>query len=178
MIKKIFHFFQIICLTVLVIITFSYNNSIETKINNNNINKTINLSTMASKISEFDYDRLNTSLDTYTGDLTGYAADCPLCTGYLACLSKYNVRDGTTTYFDKDYGNVRIVASSRNLPCGSIIRFDSKRVSSEPVYAIVLDRGVFGNAIDLLTPSEEYAAKHVGRSLITYDVLRNGWELQ
>ena len=59
---------------------------------------------------------------------------------------------------------------------GSIIRFESSRISEEPIVAIVLDRGVLGNNIDLLTPSEEYAYKYVGRSKITYDVLRMGWE--
>ena len=84
--------------------------------------------------------------------------------------------DGTTTYQDADYGIVNIVASSANLPCGSIIRFNSERISSTPVYAIVLDRGVLGNAIDLLSESEEYASKYIGRSSITYDVLRSRWE--
>ena len=55
------------------------------------------------------------------------------------------------------------------------MRFNSSRVSSEPVIAIVLDRGVLGKALDLLTPSEEYAGKYIGRQEITYDVLRNGW---
>ena len=41
--------------------------------------------------------------------------------------------------------------------------------------AIVLDRGVLGTDIDLLSPSEDYARQYVGRHKITYDVLRNGW---
>ncbi len=77
---------------------------------------------------------------------------------------------------DKDYGKVYIVASSKNLPCGSIVSFNSKRISDDKVIAIVLDRGVLGNALDFLTPSEAYAAKYIGRSSITYDVLRSGWE--
>ena len=113
---------------------------------------------------------------SYTGSLTGYSADCPACGGTLACKSSYNVyKNGVVTYPDSEYGNVRIVASSKNLKCGSIIQFDSGRVSNETVYAIVLDRGVLGNNIDLLVQSEEYASKYIGRSKISYNVLRYGW---
>ena len=108
------------------------------------------------------------------GYLTGYGADCPLCGGTLACLSSYNVyKNNVVTYNDRTYGNVRIVASSRNLPCGSIVRINSSRVPGG--LAIVLDRGVLGNNLDLLCPSEEYASQYVGRSYVTYEVLRRGW---
>ena len=51
---------------------------------------------------------------TYTGDLTGYSADCPLCYGTLACKPSYKVyKNNVVTYNDKVYGNVRIVASSK-----------------------------------------------------------------
>lgn len=116
------------------------------------------------------------SLNKFSGDLTGYAADCPLCNGTLACKSSYNVyKNGVVTYPDKTYGNVRIVASSKSLTCGSIIKFDAKSISNEPVIAIVLDRGVRGRNIDLLMPTEDAARKQVGRKKITYDVIRNGW---
>lgn len=113
---------------------------------------------------------------SYSGDLTGYAADCPLCNGTLACKTSYNVyKNRVVTYKDNQYGNVRIVASSKKLPCGSIIRFNLKSISKNPVYAIVLDRGVLGRDIDLLMPTENDARKSVGRHKITYDVLREGW---
>ena len=108
------------------------------------------------------------------GYLTGYGADCPLCGGTLACLSSYNVyKKNVVTYNDRTYGNVRIVASSRNLPCGSIVRINSNRVPGG--LAIVLDRGVLGNNLDLLCPSEDYASQYVGRSYVTYEILRRGW---
>ena len=156
----------------------------ETYSTNENINRSIDLSTMAIYINNEEEAKANEealqtylwgSLDSYTGDLTGYGANCALCTGRLACTGQ-DVRDGTDTYIDNTYGEVRIVASSSNLPCGSIIRFESPRISSEPIIAVVLDRGVLGNNIDLLTPSEDYALRYVGRSSITYDVLRMGWE--
>ena len=173
--KVIFKLCKTLMLVFIVIISSSNNEVIEANVNNNNLNKAVNVSTMALKISEFNYDALYGAKDTFTGDLTGYAYNCPLCTGHLACMSNYNIKDGTITYPDEDYGIVNIVASSANLPCGTIIRFNSSRISSTAVYAIVLDRGVLGNAIDFLSIDEDYAIRQVGRSSITYDVLRFGW---
>ena len=145
-------------------------------VENNNVNKTVNLTTMAMKIIEVEDTIKYTPVATYTGDLTGYAYNCPLCNGTLGCMPKYNIKDGTTTYKDYEYGEVKIVASSKNIACGSIIRFKSDRVGEGEQFAIVLDRGVGGYALDLLTPSEDYASRYIGRSQITYDVLRSGWE--
>ena len=79
-------------------------------------------------------------------------------------------------YLERSKEKAYIVASSKNLACGSIVRFTSNRVGEGEQFAIVLDRGVGGYALDLLTPSEEYASRNIGRSKITYDVLRSGWE--
>lgn len=157
-----------------VMASSSYVHVIENKTYSDNTNKTVNLSTMALKLEELIENDIYSAKDTYTGDLTGYVFNCPLCTGLLACNWRYDVTDGTTTYDDETYGEVRIVASSKNLPCGTIIRFNSERISSKPVLAIVLDRGVRGNALDLLSEDIEYALT-LGRSVITYDVLREGW---
>ncbi len=147
----------------------------EKNIDNTNINKTVNLSTMAMKIEQSEWDKLYTPLNTYSGDLTGYVYNCPLCTGKLACMSSLDLSGGRTTYNDESYGDLRIVASSSNLPCGSVVSFESDRVSSEMIYAIVLDRGVIGTSLDLLVANLDDAYTTVGRSEITYNVLRNGW---
>jgi len=170
-VSKIIRLFLVI--TFIVIIGSSTN--VKTKqVDNINQNKVIDLSSMARKYQEDVDNDLYASLDTFVGSLSGYIANCPLCTGYLACTNEYVVGK-PASYDDLDYGSVKVVASSRNLPCGSIIRFESSRISKEPIVAIVLDRGVLGNAIDLLTESYEYATTTVGRSTITYDVLRSGW---
>ena len=186
--KILLRFVNIFKLSLIIVVIFGIKTSsfkTESSSINENVNKSINLSTMALYINKEEEEKANMealqtymwgSLDSYTGDLTGYGAFCPLCTGHLACKSSLDLSNGRTTYEDKTYGTVRIVASSKNLPCGTIIKFDSKRISDEPTIAIVLDRGVLGNDIDLLTPSEEYASKYIGRSSITYDVLRFGWE--
>lgn len=174
--KKVFIRIVQVCIVLLVIlIAKSSNDLLETKISSDANNRIIDLSTMALKLEEDIRKDIYSAKDTYTGDLTGYHANCPLCSGRLACSPNYYVQDGTDTYIDETYGTVKIVASSKNLPCGTIVRFMYPSISSEPIVAIVLDRGVLGNDLDLLTPTEEYAIKNVGRRAITYDVLRQGW---
>lgn len=186
--KKIKYISYLIKLSIIVLVVLGIEtSSFKTKSysTNENVNKSVNLSTMAIFINKEEEQKraeealqkyLYGVLDSYTGDLTGYGADCPLCSGRLACNSKIDLSNGKNTYVDKTYGTVNIVASSKNLPCGSIIRFTSKRISPEPVIAIVLDRGVLGNDIDFLAPSNAYAAKYIGRTSVTYDILRMGWE--
>ena len=121
--------------------------------------------------------KIGDPLYTFVGELTGYAGDCPLCSGYLACPPRTNVLKKGIYYTDKKYGKIRIVASSKKYPCGTILKFNVKKLSSEPIIAIVLDRGVGGNVIDLLTDSEDYARKHVGRVRnLNFEVLREGWK--
>lgn len=157
-----------------VMLSTSYVHIIETKIYSDNVNKSVNLSTMAMKVEELIENDIYSSKDTFTGDLTGYVYNCPLCNGTLGCMRSYDITDGKTTYNDATYGEVRIVASSKNLPCGSIVRFNVGKLSSEPILAIVLDRGVRGNSLDLLSKDVEYAL-NLGRIVITYDVLRVGY---
>lgn len=147
----------------------------EAKIINENINKNIDLVAKAQKEYEFIANDLYAPIDYYNGYLTGYAANCPLCGGTLGCTGQ-NVLDGTTKVYDKDYGTVNIVASSSNLPCGSIVSFNLDSISDKPITAIVLDRGVLGTNLDLLVESEEYARMYVGGRKITYNVLRKGYE--
>ena len=144
---------------------------------NNNLEKSLDLKVIQDNQNELYIQGENNPLYTFTGELTGYAGDCPLCSGYLACPPRTNVLKKGIYYNDKTYGKVRIVASSKHYPCGTILKFNVKKLSSEPIYAIVLDRGVSGNVIDLLTESEDYARKHVGRVRnLNFEVLREGWK--
>ncbi len=174
--KIVNYFVRLSLLVFVLIIARSSTNVMDASVENENVNKTINLSTMALKVIEVEQTLKYTAIDTYTGDLTGYVYNCPLCNGTLACMPSYDITDGKNTYNDAEYGEVYIVASSKNLPCGSIVSFESSRISDDKVVAIVLDRGVRGNALDFLAPNIEYAYNNIGRSTITYDVLRSGWE--
>lgn len=174
---KVLNYFVRMSIIIFVLIIAKSTSDVNVAlVENDNVNKTVNLTTMAMKIIEVEDAIKYTPIATYTGDLTGYAYNCPLCNGTLGCMPKYNIKDGTTTYNDYEYGEVKIVASSKNLACGSIVRFTSSRVGEGEQFAIVLDRGVGGYSLDLLAPSEEYASKYIGRSEITYDLLRSGWE--
>lgn len=179
MVKKVIKitslFVKASLLIVALFVIETTSTKVQSKVENENFNRNVDLSTMALKVNEINENDPYATKDTFTGQLTGYAHDCPLCGGTLACAPNYNVRDRRDYYPDKQYGTVKIVASSKNLPCGTIIRFNKPSLSSDPIYAIVLDRGVPGNNLDLLVPTEDYAIKFIGRSTVTYDVLRTGW---
>ena len=150
-------------------------------IENNNIAKYIDEESIDAKqvaMFEEEYNHASLYLPNYSfvGELTGYVADCPLCSGYLACPPRTNALESGIYFDDKDYGTVRIVASSSTYSCGTILRFQTSRIQEEPVIAIVLYRGVYGNYIDLLTDSEDYAIKNIGRIRnLNFEVLRTGW---
>ena len=137
---------------------------------NDNSNKVLDLTAMAIKMEEIRMNDLYYPKDTYVGYLTAYKADCPLCGGTLGCTGQ-NVLDGTITYSDSQYGIVRIMASSTNLACGSIVSYGS---GEDKVVAIVLDRGVTGTNLDLLVNNIN-DAYDIGKRYISYDILRYGW---
>ncbi len=176
--KKVKTLYKVICASLLIGVILCFQNSSITTVTsstNTNLNKNVDLNAMAKVIQNFRATDLNTVLDTYNGTLTGYVADCPLCSGFLGC-NRQNVLDGTTTYDDSQYGTVRIVASSTSLPCGSIVRFKNDTLSSTgEITAIVLDRGVTGTTLDLLVDSVDTAITKVGSKKINYDILRFGW---
>lgn len=174
----------IILISLIGVMFYSNTNTKKYLLDNYEFSQELGVSTVATKNEEEKpkpvVPNTNNSnvlgANKYRGDLTGYVAHCPACYGTLACKPKYDVyKNGVVTYPDTEYGNVRIVASSKNLKCGSIVKFNLKTISSEPIYAIVLDRGVLGTDLDLLVATEDEAIKKVGRRDTTYEVLRFGW---
>lgn len=146
-------------------------------VNNDNLNKNIGINVIEASQYELYKEGIFNSLYTFVGELTGYGGDCPVCSGRVACPPRMNVRKEGIYYEDKTYGTVRIVASSRHYPCGTILKFNVKKLSKEPIIAIILDRGVGGNVIDLLTESEAWANDNVGRvKNLKFEVLREGWK--
>ena len=93
--KKLFYFNNLIKFSIIITIIFCIKTSsykMETSSTNENVNKSIDLSTMAIYINKEEEKKANEealqkylwgSLDSYTGDLTGYGAFCPLCSGSL-----------------------------------------------------------------------------------------------
>ena len=117
---------------------------------NENLVKSVNKEVIQATQRELYEEGIYNPKYTFVGELTGYAGDCRLCTGYLACPPRTNVLKDGIYYTDKTYGKLRIVASSKRYPCGTILRFNVPKLSSEPMMAIVLDRGVGGNTIRLV----------------------------
>lgn len=146
------------------------------KVYNNNLDKMVEISVIEKMQDDIHTQELLTPKDSFVGELTGYAGDCPKCTGILACHPRTNVLEKGMFFDDVQYGTIRIVASSSNYPCGTILRFTVGKLSSEPIIAVVMDRGVTAGVIDLLTENEDYARTNIGRvHNQTFEVLRFGW---
>ena len=161
---------------VLIIKELPQSESYLLAVNNDNLNKNVDISVIQASQQELYKQGIYNPIYTFKGELTGYGGDCPVCSGRVACPPRMNVNKEGIYYDDKTYGTVRIVASSRNYPCGTILKFNVKKLSKEPIIAIILDRGVGGNVIDLLTESEAWAGKYVGRvKNLQFEVLREGW---
>ncbi len=112
-------------------------------------------------------------LETFTGTLTGYGPNCYGCSGITS--SGYDVSN-TITYNDKDFGEVRIVAADDYFSLYTIVRI-TNIPNSEPIIAIVLDRGGNvgfnrGTLFDLLFSSEQEALPRTEN--ITFEILRKG----
>ena len=115
------------------------------------------------------------------GQLTGYSVKCSGCDGrgYVGCANNQHPFSTTKYHYeDPTYGKIRVVAASSNYKCGSIIEIQSYNegtTTKKAVKAIVLDRGVSGNVIDLLVSTNDFATKNIGRQNIKFKVIRNGW---
>ena len=125
---------------------------------------------------EIKNEKIEPVIATYKGNITAYGPDCVGCSGITA--SGYNVRNNIY-YNDKKYGKVRIVAADKSLPFGTIIRINNLNISSDPVVAIVLDRGSaigFNKKVyfDLLYKSEKETSTF-GVKKATFEVLRRGY---
>lgn len=109
------------------------------------------------------------NLGTYK--ITHYGPNCnsSACSGITA--SGYDVRN-TIYYNDQEYGQLRIVATSRDIPLYTVIRINDYKVGGDTL-AIVLDRGVSGNVIDLLVSSEE-EAYGLGIQYTNIEIVREG----
>ena len=118
----------------------------------------------------------STSPVAFNGKLTAYGPDCPGCSGNSACPPRQNFKNGNIYFEDQVYGTVRVVAADRSIPCGSIVRISGINIYSEPILAIVMDRGgaVNGNYMDLLFTSQSNLEDFV-TSNVKFELIRYGW---
>lgn len=112
---------------------------------------------------------------SFVGTMTAYGPDCVGCSGIVGCSPRRDVRAGNIYYDHEEYGKMRIVASDKRIPCGTIVEVSGVK-NSDNFYAIVLDRGgvIKETLFDLLFASEA-EAKFFGRQTVNYKTIRWGW---
>lgn len=111
---------------------------------------------------------------SFIGKLVHYGPDCPECSGHLGCNGQ-DARNGNIYYNDSEFGKLRIVAMSSTIPCGSVIRINIDAYDPDGMYAIVLDRGVSGNMVDLLKESARASSPVATTYGVTFDIVRYGY---
>lgn len=144
---------------------------IEIKTNEQLIIKTteeMSTTTKTTKVRTTSKKTAKSPVKSGTYKLTHYGADCKGCSGITA--SGYNVKN-TMFYNDKQYGKLRICATSRQFRMYTILKLKNYKLGE--VDCIVLDRGVGNGVIDLLVSSEKAASK-LGIQKIDIEVIRNG----
>ena len=109
---------------------------------------------------------------TFTGTMSGYGSDI----GDLTA-SEYNISE-TIYYEDSTYGSLRILASDKCIPFGTVIEVSNSKIGS--FKAIVLDRG--GNIgfdrlydFDLLFETSKEAINYGVSKNATFEILRLGY---
>ena len=116
-------------------------------------------------------------LETVLGKMSAYGPDCAGCGGKVGAGQV--VTNGNIYYYDKVYGQLRIVAGDSKFPYGTVIRVLNSKYK-DPFYAIVLDRGSdigIGRrfTFDLLFPSEREANLFGTSYNVTFEVVRYGY---
>lgn len=112
---------------------------------------------------------------SFVGTMTAYGPDCVGCSGIVGCSPRRDVRNGNIYYDHSEYGKMRIVASDKRIPCGTIVEVSGVK-NTDNFYAIVLDRGgaIKETLFDLLFDTEA-EAKFFGRQTVNYKTVRWGW---
>lgn len=189
LLKVVLSTMVMLCLTLSVFVT---QNFIGTKSVFNSIIKynTVPYIDDASGLAYADVSSID-AIDTFIGTITAYGPDCVGCSGITA--SGYKVAENvngvitsiTTTYNDREFGTVNVLAAANNkFPFGTILRISGDRIENN-ITGIVLDTGIAmrnawagGNIlIDLLFASEkDQVVYDFGRQKnVKFEVLRYGY---
>lgn len=175
-------FYKMLIIIMLILLPSynNHNNNISSFINYKYVDNEINNAFLVSETVFGPYTGKNdnyTALKTYYGPMTAYGPDCIGCIGITT--SGQDVLDGKIFYYDEEYGNIRILASDKSLPFGTIVRIKGLKDYPNDLIAIVLDRGsaigfnkrsyfdlLYKNEHDTLTFGCQYA---------TFEILRIGY---
>lgn len=112
---------------------------------------------------------------TFNNIMDGYGTDQMSSPAVTACPPKLNVSKSVFKYKDTEYGNVRILATNDQIPCGTMIKI-SNIPGHQEFYAIVLDRdnSIKDTKFKLLFATEKEAI-NFGKLNVTYTIVRWGW---
>ncbi len=196
LIKKILEYFSfVLCIELMILIVISGNKRYSVTTTNTNIVKSIEAIHIVNKYESIlsakedsivipvyeNFDELVANGAngpvSFIGTITGYGPDCEGCGGRTGCPPRQDVRNGNIYYDDDEYGTIRIVATDKRIPCGSIVKISNYHFADEPIIAIALDRGgaIKNKTMDLLYNSEEETIP-IGRQWdIKFDIIRWGW---
>lgn len=110
----------------------------------------------------------------FTGNIKGYGLNCSDCNQGFACETNSKIVD-KIYYKDEKYGNMRILASSDVIPCGSIIKVSES--SKIDFYGIVLDRkeDTLDFNMKLLFENESISSYLGERSNVNFKIIRWGY---
>lgn len=122
--------------------------------------------------------KTETSIETFTGSISGYGYDCYGCTSGRTA-SGYDITNGNIYYTDNTYGKIRILSGDSKYPFGTIVKI-SNFLNEGSFYAIVLDRGSdIGLSkriqFDLVYPSNGDAKSLGIQKNVTFDIIRLGY---
>ena len=115
-------------------------------------------------------------LETIVGTMSGYGLDCKGCSGVVG--ARYDAKGNNLRYYDKTYGECRIVAGDKKYPYGTIVRVKDSKIGT--FNAIVLDRGSdigIGRRymFDLLFWTEKESYDFGLSRNTTFEILRYGY---
>ena len=115
-------------------------------------------------------------LETIVGTMSGYGLDCKGCSGVVG--ARYDAKGNNLRYYDKTYGECRIVAGDKKYPYGTIVRVKNSKIGT--FNAIVLDRGSdigIGRRymFDLLFWTEKESYDFGLSRNTTFEILRYGY---
>ena len=178
-----------ICAGVIGVISFEDKKMVSNESENTNLNKYVSTKELVATFRELDKKSINPIMysnfsdavynskyfpTSFVGKLVHYGPDCPECGGHLGCNGQ-DARNGNIYYNDNEYGKVRIVAMSTEIPCGSVIKINVDAYDKDGMYAIVLDRGVSGAMVDLLKTSASASSSVRTVDNVTFDIVRYGY---
>ena len=115
-------------------------------------------------------------LETLVGTMSGYGLDCEGCSGIVG--ARYDAKGNNLRYYDKTYGECRIVAGDKKYPYGTIVRVKNSKIGT--FNAIILDRGGdigIGRRymFDLLFWTEKESYEFGLSRNTTFEILRYGY---